>query len=98
MVFNIAGERTQHELDEIYKILKTVCDAHNFPLAQAWAPCGYSSYVANSENLEQSCSSFNRSCIGKVCMSTVDLPFYVLLTMNNKLYYVHDICMLCSEL
>ncbi|XP_076935026.1 protein NLP6-like [Bidens hawaiensis] len=75
--FAIADERRRHELDEIYKVLKTVCDNHNLPLAQTWGPSRYSSYVANSENLEQSCSSFNRSCIGKVCMSTVDLPFYV---------------------
>ncbi|KAI7753264.1 hypothetical protein M8C21_001179, partial [Ambrosia artemisiifolia] len=73
----IADERRQCELDEIHKLLKTVCDTHNLPLAQTWAPSGYSSYVANSENLEQSCSSFNTSCIGKVCISTVGLPFYI---------------------
>ncbi|KAJ0798395.1 putative transcription factor Nin-like family [Helianthus annuus] len=66
-----------------------VCDTHNLPLAQTWASSGYSSYVANSENLEQSCSSFNRSCIGKVCMSTVDLPFYV---RDVNLWEFHEAC------
>ncbi|KAI7754825.1 hypothetical protein M8C21_018918, partial [Ambrosia artemisiifolia] len=85
----IADERRRRELDEIYKVLKTVCDTHNLPLAQTWAPCGYSSYVANSENLEQSCSSFNRNCIGKVCMSIVDLPFYV---QDLNLWEFHEFC------
>ncbi|KAL8201193.1 hypothetical protein R6Q57_012532 [Mikania cordata] len=67
----------QHELAQIHEVLKTVCDTHNLVLAQTWAPSASSSYVANSENLEQSCSSFNISCIGKACMSTAGLPFYV---------------------
>ncbi|KAF5753804.1 putative transcription factor Nin-like family [Helianthus annuus] len=86
---SIADERRRRELDEIFKVLKTVCDIHNLPLAQTWAPCGYSSYVANSENLEQSCSSFNRNCIGKVCISTVDLPFYV---RDLNLWEFREVC------
>ncbi|KAM0063570.1 hypothetical protein Hdeb2414_s0003g00092431 [Helianthus debilis subsp. tardiflorus] len=82
-------DRRQHELDEIYKALKTTCDLHALPIAQVWAPSGYSSYVAISENLEQSCSSFNRSCIGKACMLTDDLLFYV---RDMKLWGFHEVC------
>ncbi|KAJ0427806.1 putative transcription factor Nin-like family [Helianthus annuus] len=86
---SIADERRRRELDEIFKVLKTVCDIHNLPLAQTWAPCGYSSYVANSEILEQSCSSFNRNCIGKVCISTVGLPFYI---RDLNLWEFREVC------
>ncbi|PWA45884.1 NIN-like protein [Artemisia annua] len=75
--FCVADERRQHELDGILKVLKAVCDDQELPLAQTWALSGHASFVANSGNIERSCSSFNRSCIGKVCMSTYDLPFYV---------------------
>lgn len=74
---HVGCEKRQLELDEIFCAIKTVCDIHNLPLAQTWRPCGYSSVVANSRNLEKSCSSFSRNCIGKVCMSTASLPFYV---------------------
>lgn len=73
----IADERRQHELDGILKVLTVVCDSQDLPLAQTWSVSGYTSSVANSGKIEQSCSSFNRSCIGKVCMSTYGLPFYV---------------------
>nr|GEW70691.1 hypothetical protein [Tanacetum cinerariifolium] len=74
--FCVADERRRYEL-EILKVLKAVCDDQKLPLAQTWALSGHASFVANSGNIEHSCSSFNRSCIGKVCMSTYDLPFYV---------------------
>nr|GFA61013.1 hypothetical protein [Tanacetum cinerariifolium]GFA63387.1 hypothetical protein [Tanacetum cinerariifolium] len=74
--FCVADERRQYELDGISKILKAVCDDQKLPLAQTWALSGHASFVANSGNIEYSCSSFNRSCIGKVCISTYDLPFY----------------------
>ncbi|PWA77715.1 NIN-like protein [Artemisia annua] len=73
----VADERRRHEHDEIFKVLTAVCDIHNLPLAQTWALSGHTSYVANFGNIEHCCSSFNRSCIGKVCMSTYHLPFYV---------------------
>nr|GEW70240.1 hypothetical protein [Tanacetum cinerariifolium] len=65
-----------NELDGISKVLKAVCDDKKLPLAQTWALSGHASFVANSGNIEHSCSSFNRSCIGKVCILTYDLPFY----------------------
>ncbi|PWA97422.1 NIN-like protein [Artemisia annua] len=73
----IADERRQLELNEIFYFLKAVCDIQNIPLAQTWALSGYSSVVSNSGKLERSCSSYNSKCIGKVCMSTYDLPHYV---------------------
>nr|XP_043615778.1 protein NLP6-like [Erigeron canadensis] len=75
--FYVADERRQRELDRIFGALKTVCDSECLPLAQTWALSGYSSSVARSGILEQSCSSFNKCCIGKVCMSSAELPFYV---------------------
>ncbi|GJU97916.1 PB1 domain, RWP-RK domain, lambda repressor-like, DNA-binding domain protein [Tanacetum coccineum] len=75
--FYVENERRQNELDEIFFALKMICDTQNIPLAQTWALSGFSSVVANSGNLERSCSSFSRNCIGKTCMSTSDLPFYV---------------------
>ncbi|KAJ0740218.1 putative transcription factor Nin-like family [Helianthus annuus] len=82
-------EKRQLELDEIFRMLKTVCDIHNIPLAQMWGPCGYSSVVASSGNLERSCSSFSRNCIGKVCMSTAALPFYV---RDLSMWGFHETC------
>ncbi|PWA42301.1 NIN-like protein [Artemisia annua] len=63
-------ERRRYELDGILKVLKAVCDDQELPLAQTWSLSGHASFVANSGNIEHSCSSFNRSCIGKVCLST----------------------------
>ncbi|PWA55979.1 NIN-like protein [Artemisia annua] len=73
----IADERRQHELNEISSCLKTVCDIQDIPLAQTWTLAGYNSFVSNSGKLERSCSSYNSTCIGKVCMSTYDLPYYI---------------------
>ncbi|KAL8208359.1 hypothetical protein R6Q57_007771 [Mikania cordata] len=73
----VGDEKRKLEMDEIFCALKMVCDIHNLPLAQIWGLCGYSSVVAHSGNLIRSCSSFSRNCIGKVCMSTNALPFYV---------------------
>ncbi|GKC42790.1 PB1 domain, RWP-RK domain, lambda repressor-like, DNA-binding domain protein, partial [Tanacetum coccineum] len=73
----VGDERRQIELDEIFFALKAICNVHDIPLAQTWALSGYGSAVAISGNLEQTCSSFNGNCIGKVCMSTYGLPFYI---------------------
>ncbi|GKC96985.1 NIN-like protein [Tanacetum coccineum] len=68
---------TRRELDEIFKTLKDVCEAYKLPLAQTWTISSKSSFVATGSNIEMTCSSFNSNCIGKVCMSTTSLPFYV---------------------
>ncbi|XP_071705225.1 protein NLP6-like [Rutidosis leptorrhynchoides] len=75
--YYVVEDSRKHELDGIHNLLKSVCVDHNLPLAQTWAVSECSSYVSNSGNIEQSCSTFSRSCIGKVCMSTTELPFYV---------------------
>ncbi|XP_076925049.1 protein NLP7-like [Bidens hawaiensis] len=70
-------KNTQHELDDIFKILKDCCFTHKLPLAQTWKVSSMNSFVATERNIEMSCNSFNSSCIGEVCMSTTGLPFYV---------------------
>ncbi|KAD5317316.1 hypothetical protein E3N88_17262 [Mikania micrantha] len=74
--FNVFNEHRKNELDEIYGILKVVCDTHNLPIAQTWMVSPSASYFANEKVLEKSCSSFNTRCLRKVCMSTAP-PFYV---------------------
>nr|GFA22246.1 hypothetical protein [Tanacetum cinerariifolium] len=89
-MINVPDERRRHELDEIYVALKTICDTHNLPLAQTWSLTGNSSFVANSRKLEQSCNSFKKSCIGKICMSTGDhLPCYIL---DTSMLGFHKAC------
>ncbi|KAD5317312.1 hypothetical protein E3N88_17258 [Mikania micrantha] len=70
-------ECKQTELDKIFRILKNVCDYHNLPLAQAWTVSPSSSFVSNNKVIEKTCSSFDTRCIGKVCLSSANLPFYV---------------------
>ncbi|KAD3641705.1 hypothetical protein E3N88_30929 [Mikania micrantha] len=76
--FSVNYKNIQHELDDIFNFLKDVCDTHKLPLAQTWTVSSRSScYVATERNMERACNSFNTRCIGKVCMSTTGLPFYV---------------------
>ncbi|XP_076910987.1 protein NLP6-like [Bidens hawaiensis] len=85
----VKDEKRQLELEEIFRALKIVCDIHDLPLAQTWGTCGHSSVVAISGNLAKSCSSFSRNCIGKVCLSTVGLPFYV---RDLSMWGFHEAC------
>ncbi|GKB89778.1 hypothetical protein Tco_0962050, partial [Tanacetum coccineum] len=68
---------TQRGLDEIFKTIKEVCEAYKLPLAQTWTISLKSTFVATGRNIVRTCTSFNSNCIGKVCMSTTSLPFYV---------------------
>ncbi|KAD5317313.1 hypothetical protein E3N88_17259 [Mikania micrantha] len=70
-------ERKQIELDKIFVILKNVCNIRSLPLAQAWTVSPSSSFVSNNKVIEKTCSSFDTRCIGKVCMSSANLPFHV---------------------
>ncbi|GJU33138.1 NIN-like protein [Tanacetum coccineum] len=88
-IYYISDERRQHELDGIFKALKMVCDNHNLPLAQTWTVSEYCGFGAKSGHLEQTCSSFNKSCIGRVCMSTDNLPFYV---RDLSMWEFHKAC------
>nr|XP_043616608.1 protein NLP6-like [Erigeron canadensis] len=74
---NVLNEHLQSKLSEIRSILKDVCDIHELPLAQTWVVTPFSSFVPFDKVLEKSCSSFDTRCIGKVCMSSTHLPFYV---------------------
>ncbi|PWA68927.1 PB1 domain-containing protein [Artemisia annua] len=58
-------------------ILKVVCDSHKLPLAQTWAISPLSTLASHEQILEKKCGSFDTKCLGKVCMSTASLPYYV---------------------
>ncbi|KAI3792649.1 hypothetical protein L2E82_06536 [Cichorium intybus] len=73
----ICNESRQNALAEILEILAVVCETHNFPLAQTWVPCRHRSVLAFGGGFKKSCSSFDGSCMGQVCMSTTDVAFYV---------------------
>lgn len=64
-------------LVEILEILTVVCETHKLPLAQTWVPCRHRSILAYGGGLKKSCTSFDGSCMGQICMSTSDVAFYV---------------------
>ncbi|PWA44768.1 PB1 domain, RWP-RK domain, Homeodomain-like protein [Artemisia annua] len=66
-----------NEPDKLTRILKDICDTHKLPLAQIWTVSLLTSFVVTGRNISKTCSSFGSSCIGKTCMSTNELPFYV---------------------
>ncbi|XP_073025391.1 LOW QUALITY PROTEIN: protein NLP6-like [Primulina eburnea] len=73
----ICNEGRQNALAEILEILTVVCETHMLPLAQTWVPCRHRSVLANGGGFKKTCSSFDGSCMGQVCMSTTDVAFYV---------------------
>ncbi|XP_071696920.1 protein NLP7-like [Rutidosis leptorrhynchoides] len=73
----ICNESRQNALAEILEVLAAVCETHSFPLAQTWVPCRHRSVLAYGGGFKKSCSSFDGSCMGQVCMSTTDVAFYV---------------------
>ncbi|KAJ6393485.1 hypothetical protein OIU77_022856 [Salix suchowensis] len=73
----IFNESRQNALAEILEILTIVCETQKLPLAQTWVPCMHRSVLANGGGLKKSCASFDGGCNGQVCMSSTDLPFYV---------------------
>ncbi|PWA85645.1 NIN-like protein [Artemisia annua] len=74
---NVHYEQRQNELQRILSILKAVCETHQLPLAQTWAVSPLSSFASHEEVLKMTCNSFDIRCLGKTCMSTASLPFYV---------------------
>ncbi|KAL5139707.1 Protein NLP7 [Glycine soja] len=74
----ICNEGRQNALSEILEILTVVCETLNLPLAQTWIPCKHRSVLAQGGGVKKSCSSFDGSCMGKVCMSTTDIAFYII--------------------
>nr|GEV24573.1 hypothetical protein [Tanacetum cinerariifolium] len=61
------------EVQQVHKALKTV----NLTSPQTWVVSPSTSFVSHDKIIEKSCSSFDTRCIGKVCLSTNALPFYV---------------------
>lgn len=72
----ICNEGRQNALSEILEILTVVCETHNLPLAQTWVPCRHRSVLAHGGGFKKSCSSFDGSCMGQVCMSTTEVAAY----------------------
>ncbi|KAK2978640.1 hypothetical protein RJ640_019097 [Escallonia rubra] len=83
------NEGRQNALAEILEILTLVSETHNFPLAQTWVPCRHRNVLANGGGLRKSCSSFDGSCMGQVCMSTTDVAFYV---VDAHMWGFRDAC------
>ncbi|CAI8604459.1 unnamed protein product [Vicia faba] len=74
----ICNEGRQNALSEILEILTVVCETHNLPLAQTWVPCRHRSVLAHGGGFKKSCSSFDGSCMGQVCMSTTEVAAYII--------------------
>ncbi|KAL8138845.1 hypothetical protein V2J09_004846 [Rumex salicifolius] len=73
----ICNKGRQNALSEILEVFTEVCETYKLPLAQTWVPCRHRSVLANGGGWKKSCSSFDGSCMGQVCMSTTDVAFYV---------------------
>nr|GEX83718.1 hypothetical protein [Tanacetum cinerariifolium] len=86
---NIDHEGKQNEMNKIFGILKVVCDTHRLPLAQTWALTPSASVVSHEQVLTKSCNHYDTRCLGKVCMSTVSLPFRV---QDMRLWPFRDAC------
>ncbi|KAI3950298.1 hypothetical protein MKX01_016946 [Papaver californicum] len=74
----ICNEGRQNALAEILEILTVVCETHKLPMAQTWIPCRHRSIIAHGGGVQKSCTSFDGSCMGQICMSTTDVAFYVI--------------------
>ncbi|KAG7031068.1 Protein NLP7 [Cucurbita argyrosperma subsp. argyrosperma] len=73
----ICNEGRQNALAEILAVLTVVCETHNLPLAQTWVPCRHRNVLANGGGLKKSCTSFDGSCMGRICMSATEVASYV---------------------
>ncbi|CAN4075883.1 unnamed protein product [Withania somnifera] len=85
----ICNEGRQNALVEILEILTAVCETYKLPLAQTWVPCRHRSVLADGGGLKKSCSSFDGSCMGQICMSTTDVSFYV---VDARMWGFRDAC------
>ncbi|KAK9144035.1 hypothetical protein Syun_013435 [Stephania yunnanensis] len=72
------NEGRQNALAEILEILTVVCESHKVPLAQTWIPCQHRRVLAFGGGVKKSCTSFDGSCMGQICMSTTEVAFYVI--------------------
>ncbi|KAK1408210.1 hypothetical protein QVD17_39845 [Tagetes erecta] len=85
----ICNKSRQQALAEILEVIVEVCETHNLPLAQTWVPCRHKSVLAYGGGFKKSCSSFDGSCMGQVCMSTTDVAFYV---VDADMWGFRDAC------
>lgn len=85
----ISNEGRQAALDEILAVLTAVCEAHKLPLAQTWVPCRHGNIIATGGGKMKNCASFDGSCMGQVCMSTIDSAFYV---VDAHMWGFRDAC------
>ncbi|OAY84243.1 Protein NLP3 [Ananas comosus] len=85
----ICNKGRQTALAEILETLAVVCEDHKLPLAQTWVPCRHRSVLAHGGGLRKSCSSFDGSCMGQVCMSTSDVAFHVI---DAHIWRFRDAC------
>ncbi|ERN06588.1 hypothetical protein AMTRI_Chr01g135370 [Amborella trichopoda] len=85
----ICNEGRQAALAEILEIVTVVCETHSLPLAQTWVPCRHRSVLAHGGGSRKSCTSFDGSCMGQVCMSTTDVAFYV---VDAHMWGFRDAC------
>lgn len=74
----ICNEGRQAALAEILAVLTAVCEAHKLPLAQTWVPCKHRNVITTGVGKKKNCVSFDGSCMGQVCMSTINSAFYVI--------------------
>ncbi|XP_016736880.1 LOW QUALITY PROTEIN: protein NLP6-like [Gossypium hirsutum] len=86
----ICSENRQNALAEILEILTVVCETHKLPLAQTWVPCRHRKVLVHGGGLKKSCTSFDGSCMGQVCMSTTDVAFYV---VDAHMWGFRDACL-----
>ncbi|WOK97254.1 protein NLP3 [Canna indica] len=85
----ICNEGRLAALAEILKTLTMVCERHNLPFAQTWVPCKHRIILADGGGSRKSCSSFDGSCMGQVCMSTTDVAFHVI---NARMWGFREAC------
>uniref|UniRef100_A0A7N0UJ51 RWP-RK domain-containing protein n=1 Tax=Kalanchoe fedtschenkoi TaxID=63787 RepID=A0A7N0UJ51_KALFE len=85
----ICNKGRQKALSEILEVLSVVCESLKLPLAQTWVPCRHRNVLADGGGLRKSCSSFDGSCMGQVCMSASDVTFYV---VDAHLWGFRDAC------
>ncbi|RWR88653.1 protein NLP6 [Cinnamomum micranthum f. kanehirae] len=85
----ICNAGRQAALAEILEILTVVCETHKLPLAQTWVPCRHRSVLAYGGGSKKSCTSFDGSCMGQVCMSTTDVASYV---VDAHMWGFRDAC------
>ncbi|KAK1408225.1 hypothetical protein QVD17_39860 [Tagetes erecta] len=85
----ICNKSRQQALAEILEVIAAVCETHNLPLAQTWVPCRHKSVLAYGGGFKKSCSSFDGSCMGQVCMSTTDVAFCV---VDAHMWGFRDAC------